>query len=336
MEKFGQILRNIFQRYSVGQGILITVILVGIISSVISLVLWANRPEFGVLFSDLPSSGANSILEELRNLGVPYKIENSGSTILVPVKQVTELRLKFSSEGRTGETVVGYELFDDSKMGMTTFVQEMNMRRVLEGELIKTINQFPEVRHSRVHLVLPDNNLFEDQNNGRASVVLYFQPGKKLKGSQITGIIALVANSVKGLQAENIVVLDSEGNLLSNGSGQDDVFQEAGNQWALRNNEELKIQKKVTDIIESIVGPRNTIVKVSVELNFEKIERTTESPDPNTIVVISEESHIESSSDVDSVNNTRNSRKNENTITNYEVGQTSEYYVRNIGNTKKI
>jgi flagellar M-ring protein FliF len=336
MARLFQILGKIFQRYSVTQRIVIVVIFIGIISSIISLLVWASRPEFEVLYSDLDPSGASAIVSELRGMKVQYKLENNGRTVLVPAESVAELRLKFADSGYNSQKVAGYEVFDNVKNGMTNYMQQINMRRALEGELIKTISQFPEVRNCRVHLVLPENNLFEQESKGSASVVLYLRQGRTMHPSQVKGITALVSNSVKGIAAQDVVVVDSDGNLLTQAQSEDDILGSTGTQWDIKHQEEVKMQTKIKDIVESIVGAQNAVVKVSLDMNFEKIERTTELPDPDNVVVISEESHIESSNSSDTVGNQNNRRQNENTITNYEIGQTREHYVSSVGTIKRV
>lgn len=336
MAKLFLILGKIFQRYSVTQRIVIVVIFIGILSSIISLLVWASRPEFEVLYSDIDPSGASAIVSELRGMKIQYKLENNGRTILVPVENVAELRLKFADSGYTSQKVSGYEVFDNVKNGMTNYMQEINMRRALEGELIKTIIQFPEVRNCRVHLVLPENNLFEQESKGSASVVLYLKQGHNINPSQVKGITALVSNSVKGIAAQDVVVVDADGNLLTHNQNEDDILSSTGSQWDIKHQEEVKLQSKIKDIVESIVGRQNAVVKVNMDMNFEKIERTTELPDPDNVVVVSEESHIESSNSSDTVTNANNRRQNENTITNYEIGQTREHYVSSVGSIKRV
>ena len=336
MNTFLELINRFFQRYTIGQRILIIIVFVGIISSVISLVIWSNRPEYDILFSDLDPANANQILTELRGMNVRYRLDNNGKTIYVPINEAPELRLQFANSGYASSTIKGYEIFDDSKIGMTTFMQQLNIRRALEGELTKTINQFDGVRNSRVHLVLPESRLFEDEQKGTASVVLYLDPGKQLEENQVQGIAALVSNSVKGIQSDDVVIVDANGDLLSRAEDHENTLGPVGNQWDLRNREELKLQKKVEDIVETIVGPNNAVVKVSIDMNFEKIERTREIPDLENIAVVSEESHSETISDNDTTNNHRNQQQNKNIITNYEIGQTREHYVGDTGTIDKI
>ncbi len=332
---FAQIIR-LFQRYSLGQRILFVLVFVGLISAIVVLLFWANRPEYQLLYTDLDPSNASKIVSELRDKSIKYRIENNGTTIKVPAEHVDELRLEFTEAGYVGEAIKGYQVFDDSKIGMTTFMQQLNMKRALEGELSKTINRFSEVKSSRVHLVLPKEKLFEEKPSGKASVVLYLQNGQYLNDSQIRGIAALVANSVDGIEASDVAVVDSDGNLLSSSKEESGVLSTAGNQWNLCNQVERKVESKVTRIVENLVGKENAVVKVSAELNFEKLEETTEEIDPENLAVISEEKQIESRYNLDSLNNTNEKHTRENVITNYETNKSVKHHVQNTGNIKRL
>ena len=329
-------LGNLFARYSGLQRVLISVIFIGIVSAIISLVIWANRPEFDILFADVEPTIASQIVSELRTQKIRYRIENNGRTIYVPSEHVSELRLTFAEEGLVGSAVPGYEVFDDQRIGMTSFMQQLNMRRALEGELTKTINQFPGVRNSRVHLVLPEGKLFEDDQHGSASVVLYLNSGRYVATEQVKGITALVANSVDGISPEDVVVVDSEGNLLSDTLNEEMVVGSSGHQWELRHTLETKLSNKVMDIVESVVGPRNAMVEVAIDLNFEQLERTTEFFDPDNVAIISEERHSESSNSSDSTSSTADNLNIEDVITNYELNKTVEHFVSNQGTINRI
>jgi flagellar M-ring protein FliF len=328
-------LANLLRRYTFGQRVVIVIVAIGMVSAIIALVLWAQRPEYGVLYSDMDPATAGKIVSELRGMKIKYKVLNGGKTISVPVEKVAELRLKFAEEGYIGGAVVGYEVFDNAKIGMTTFMQRLNMRRALEGELVKTINQFPGVKNSRVHLVFPEETLFGEKKTGTASVVLYLNPNTYLSSEQIRGITALVANSVEGIEPEGVVVVDSDGNLLTSEQSGGNL-ESVGNQWELRHAVETKIRDKVRDIVEGVVGFRNAVVEVAVDLDFQKVERTMESYDPENVVVVSEERHTESSQTVDSTRNVNEGFEKENVITNYDLNKTVERYVSNTGTIRKL
>ncbi len=336
MNPFFAQLGKLFQRYTSIQRVMIGVVFIGMISAIISLVLWANKPDYDILFSDLEPTVASRIVSELRSQKVKYRLENNGQTIFVPAENASELRLLFAEEGLVGSTVPGYDVFDNQKIGMTSFMQKLNMRRALEGELTKTINQFPGVSNSRVHLVLPEGKLFDDNEQGSASVVLYLKNGRYISAEQVKGIAAMVANSVDGISAENVVVVDTEGNMLTENTDDNAVIGSAGNQWELRTSIESKLRSKVHDIVESVVGAMNAQVEVSVDLDFEQIERTTEAFDPENVSILSEERHSETSVNSDSTSNTNENYTNENVVTNYELNKTVEHFISSKGDISKL
>ena len=331
MENFFNQISSMFNRYTLAQRSVIVTLFIGMLSAIIALVVWANRPEYELLFTDIDPSTASKMVGDLKSQKVKYRLENGGKTILIPTESVSEWRLKFTEQGYIGDMITGYEIFDNSEIGMTTFKQKLNMRRALEGELTRTINQFPGVINSRVHLALPEEKLFEKEKDGKASVVLYVPPGVILDVEQVKGISALVANSVDGINPDGVVVVDSEGILLSDSKGEQAVMGSTGNQWDLKNSVESRLQMKAQDILDGVLGYQNSIAKVSVNLNFEKIERTTEAFDPDKVVILSEERQTESSFGQDSAKYDK-----ENVLTNYELNKTVEHYVSPTGDISRI
>lgn len=324
---------QIFQQYSLKQKMVISTVLLSFISALIVLILWANRTEYDLLFANLSSEAASSIVSDLRESQIPYRIEDGGKSIYVPKESVAELRLKYAQAGYLKDSITGYELFENNKMGMTTFMQRLNMKRALEGELMRTINQFDEVQSSRVHLVIPEDRLFEENKKGSASVVLNLKPGASLNNMQLRGIASLVANSVEGIEPENVVVMDSRGDVLLEGKKEDNLLTNVSGQYQMQQAVEKALQEKVKSIVAGVVGPENAVVKVTAELDFDQIERTREEYDPESKVLLSQEEYIESSNDqVDSLNN-YTVRK---VTSNYELSKTIERYVSNSGNIKRL
>ncbi|MCD6374689.1 MAG: flagellar M-ring protein FliF [Caldisericaceae bacterium] len=324
---------QIFQQYSLKQKMVISTVLLSFISALIVLILWANRTEYDLLFANLSSEAASSIVSDLRESQIPYRIEDGGKSIYVPKESVAELRLKYAQAGYLKDSITGYELFENNKMGMTTFMQRLNMKRALEGELMRTINQFDEVQSSRVHLVIPEDRLFEENKKGSASVVLNLKPGASLNNMQLRGIASLVANSVEGIEPENVVVMDSRGDVLLEGKKEDNLLTNVSGQYQMQQALEKALQEKVKSIVAGVVGPENAVVKVTAELDFDQIERTREEYDPESKVLLSQEEYIESSNDqVDSLNN-YTVRK---VTSNYELSKTIERYVSNSGNIKRL
>lgn len=318
-------------RYTIGQRIVIATLLIGMISAMVSLVMWANRPEFEVLYADMDPAIASKMVGDLQGSKVEYKLENEGRTLLIGRDEISEWRLRFTKLGYVGDMLTGYEIFDNNEIGMTSFKQKLNMRRALEGELTRTINQFPGVMNSRVHLAIPEGKLFQDEKGGKGSVVLYLIPGTYLDREQVKGIGALVANSVDGIEPDAIVVVDSEGHLLSDNQGEQAVMGSTGSQWDLKIAVESRIQAKVQDILDGVLGFQNSVVKVAADLNFEQIERTTEAYDPENVVILSEERQTETSLGADSAEYAK-----ENVLTNYELNKTTEHYVAPSGDMQQL
>jgi flagellar M-ring protein FliF len=331
MENFFNQIASMFNRYTTAQKSVMITLSIGMVSAIIALVVWASRPEYELLYADIDPTTASKMVSDLKSEKVRYRLENGGKTILIPTESVSEWRLKFTEQGYVGDMVSGYEIFDNSEIGMTTFKQKLNMRRALEGELTRTINQFPGVMNSRVHLALPQEKLFEKETHGKASVVLYLVPGVIIEQEQVKGISALIANSVDGINADAVVVVDSDGKLLSDSKGEQTVMGSTGNQWDLKNSVESRLQTKIQDILDGVLGYQNSIAKVSVNLNFEKIERTTEAFDPDKVVILSEERQTESSFGQDSAQYAK-----ENVLTNYELNKTVEHYVSPTGGISRV
>lgn len=318
-------------RYTLTQRVVLGFVLSLFISIVVSLIFWASRPEYIPLYSGLEPSNANSMVAELQGLKIPYKIDDNGKTLLVPKEHASELRLRFAEAGFVGQPVNGYELFDNQKLGMTNFMQQLNMRRALEGELSKTINQFQGIKNSRVHIVMPEGKLFQNDGEATASVVLNLVSRGVMDKNHVKGIAALVANSVDGLEVDDVVIVDVEGNVLSDGQGDEVILGGSGGRWELSQTIENRLEAKVRAIVEAIVGSQNCMVEVAVEMNFEEIERTMESYDPENVVIVSEERHSESSTSRDSIASSQVLHQNENIVTNYELNKTVEHFVANSG-----
>ena len=326
-------IKQLFFQYSIKQRLIIIGILTAFLSSVVVMVLWANRTEYVLLYSNLDADVAGSIVDDLRSNKVPYRLENGGTTIYAPKDKISELRIGHAQSGYIKDSVSGYELFEQNSMGMTTFMQKLNFKRALEGELMRTISQFPEVRNCRVHLVIPEDKLFEDEKKGSASVVLHLRHRANMGHKQLKGIAQLVANSVDGIDAGDVVVMDDDGQILIDHSDeQNPLLGAVGSQFELQNQLEAQMQQKVRAIVAGIVGANNTVVKVSAELDFDQIERVKDEVDPENSVVVSQERFTESSlSDIDTAKYNM-----EKVTNNYAFSRTSEKFISNSGDIKRL
>ena len=323
--------RTILLRLSTGQRVALFTVIVAVVSSLIALSLWANRPEYALLYSNLAAEDANDIVITLRDDGVPYRLAGGGTTIFVPADEVSEYRLTFAAEGVATGSVTGFELFDEQRMGMTTFMQRVNYQRALEGELVRTINQMDEVRMSRVHLVIPEQKFFEAADLSTASVVLHLQPGAFLSPRRINGIAALVGNSVPDLDPERVSILDASGKLLTALVRDDGQVSLGSRNWDIRRSVEEGLQRKAQELLDDVLGSGRSSVKVSAELNFEQMERTMETFGTDEAAVLSEERNVERHIGMDTT-----SRSIEQTVTNYELDRTLEHFVASTGDIRRL
>ena len=324
MNNFFLNLSRIIQSYTLGQRIVISTVLVGMVSALISLVVWASKPEYVALYTNVEPSMGSKMVNDLNSASIDYKLENGGKTILVPNSVADEWRMRFAESGYIGDVVAGYEIFDNNDMGMTDSRQKLNMKRALEGELMRTINQFPNVQNSRVHLTIPQSRLFQKEDGGKASVVLYLSPGTYLDREQIKGISALVANSVEGIDPRSVVIVDTKGNMLSESISEDGST--SNSQQDMQIAAEARIQAKIQDLLDNAVGYNNSKVQVSVKMDFSIDEESRESydrvGDPISEEIITEETLNDSGA----ILNTKS-----NTVANYEMNKTVTRKVKPVG-----
>ncbi|MGO9481926.1 MAG: flagellar basal-body MS-ring/collar protein FliF [Candidatus Kryptoniota bacterium] len=308
---------------------------ISIIASIIALVMlvtWANKPTYAVLFTNLEAQDASKIIDKLKQQSIPYELSDGGKAILVPKEKVYELRLQMAGQGLPQTSVVGYEIFDKPTFGMTDFTQKVNYKRALEGELERTILQLEEVEGANVHIVIPEKALFEsEQKKTTASVFLKLKDGAQLNPGEIGGVQRLVAASVEGLDANDVTIVDSRGNLLSRKSEGIDAL--TSDEYEIQNKVESYIANNAQTMLDGVLGPGNAIVRVNAQLDFNQVEKTTEEYDPNS-VVLSEQTMQERSpvpGDTSSNNSTRT-----NSVTNYDVGKSVEKIVGSTGGIKKL
>lgn len=289
-------IKNLWTQLTMAQRFVLIGSTLGVVVGIFALTTWFAAAEYSVLFSNLATSDAAEIVETLKTEKIPYQITDGGKSIKVPADKVYDTRMTLASRGvPQGGGVVGYEIFDKFSFGMTNFTQRLNYMRALEGELTRTIRRIGGVEGARVHLVMPEKRLFEDQAQvPTASVVLSLKAGAALSPKQIQGVVFLVASSVEGLKAENISIVDTSGNLLHKGN-EDQGAALAGNQFEYKSNFEKDTERRVRDMLERVLGMGTAVVRVSADFDFDKMEQTAEVYDPETVAVRSQSRSSESS-----------------------------------------
>jgi flagellar M-ring protein FliF len=261
------------------------------------MLIFLNQAEMRVLYTNLPPEDASRVVELLKASKTPFELRDNGGTVMVPAEVVYEQRLKVAGEGAMRGQGIGFELFDELKVGQTDFVQRINYTRALQGELSRTITEFPQVEKARVHLVLPQKSLFiEEQKKATASVVLTLRRGQKLDAKQLQGIVNLVAMSVEGLTPDHITITDTTGQSLYQPRGDGGLDGMTTTQFEYKNTFEANLENRLEQILTPILGPGRSLAKVNAELDFSQRTIRKELYDPNATVVRSEQKSEESTS----------------------------------------
>jgi flagellar M-ring protein FliF len=261
---------------------------------------WAQQDEQVLLFGNLNPDNANAIVQKLDEKNIDYEISNGGNAIYVPSDKVHALRLELASYGSGNTDSKGYELFDSQSLGMTDFMQQVNQKRALEGELQRSINSLTQVQNSRIHLVLQERSPFEESSvEASASVILTLEPGNRLSNNQTAGIASLISGSVEGLSPNSVVILDQLGNRLSDDADRDSGGDMGNIQMQIKQKSEAYLTEKGQSMLDRVLGAGNSIVRVSVEHDFQKVMRETDSFDPDSRIIISETNSDQITADID-------------------------------------
>lgn len=243
--------------------------------------LWSQQPQYSVLFSNLDDKDGGAIVTALQQQNVPYRVEAGGASILVPATRANELRLTLASQGLPRGGSVGFELLEQQKLGMSQFYEQVNYQRALEGELARTIQSINAVVGARVHLAIPKQTAFlRTEQKPTASVVVNLRPGRRLDEEQIAGILHLIASSVAGLEADQVSVIDQNGNLLARERKHDGIALDDTQLKYVHNMEESYIAR-ISQILVPVLGDSNFRAQVMADVDFDAAEQTSETFKPN-------------------------------------------------------
>lgn len=329
-------IRNFINSLTIKQKIVIGVSVVTTFVLIILLISIFNQPSYGVLFADLSQQDASKVIEYLSSQKIPYQIEDNGSVIKVPRDKIYETRIELAGKGLPSSGTIGYELFDNTTMGMSDFMQKLNYKRALEGELARTIMGQEGIEGARVHLVFPEKSIFKDEQiPPTASVVIKLRDNYKLPKEKAAAIVNFISSSVEGLTTNNITLIDTKGRLLWKEDAENNSLSFASTkQYEIKNSIETYLAQKSQNLLDNVLGLGNALVQVNVDLNFNQVEKTMEIYDPESQVVISEQVSTGSNSGISVGDTTQQS--NENIITNYEVSKTIQKVIEETGNIKRL
>lgn len=277
-----------------GAKVSLFLVIIGVITAGILLNTHVKHAGYQYLYTNLSITDMNSIAERLQSSNVEVQLK--GDAILVPGNRVLELRNMLASEGLPRGGGIGFEIFDEKNFGATDFEKRVNYLRAIQGELARTISAIDGVESARVHVVMPEKTLFEkDQKEPTASVALTLFKGRRLSDAQIAGIVHMVVTSVEGLTEANINVIDQNGNMLFKATGAEGGSQ-SSKHMEMRVSTEKSLERRISEMLDKIVGPGKYSASVSADMDFAQIERTVESFDPEGRVAINEQAVSEKSS----------------------------------------
>lgn len=316
--------------------------------------LKVSQPAMSPLYSDLSVQDSAAIVKDLEAQAITYELRQDGAQILVPKDKVLRLRMKLAEKGVPTGGSVGWEIFDKSDgLGTTSYVQNINHLRALEGELSRTIRSIDRVQTARVHLVIPERQVFQkDKREPTASIALKLRG--QLDPAQIRAVQHLVASAVEGMKPSRVSVVDESGRLLASGQGEDPDGLVSASLQERTSAFEQRMETQIESIVASVVGQGRARVRVSATLDYNRVTQTSDTWDPNGQVVRSTQSKEENSTNVSGDKSVtaanqvpggtqdqnkgadkESSNTSEETV-NYEISRTSRTEVLEAGRIKKI
>ncbi|AAS94796.1 flagellar basal-body MS-ring/collar protein FliF [Nitratidesulfovibrio vulgaris] len=345
--------RAFWSRISMSQRVFIVGLALVTVGIFFTLILWINRPDYRVLYSNLAGEDANRVVKLLQANKVPYKLENDGGTVLVPADKLYDLRIKVAGEGNLVGQGIGFEIFDDLKVGQTDFVQKINYQRALQGELIRTISEFPGVETARVHLVIPHRSLFiEEQQKPSASVVVKLREGKKMEAQDVQAIVNLVVMAVEGMDRNRVSVADTSGKILYYPTEDDSLQGLTTTQLEYKMRLQQNLERRIEELLYPVIGPGKVIAKVNADVDFSQRTIRRELYDPEKTVVRSEQRSEESTRGRanleagapdanfrgDGISGSASTQEGtrETRTTNFEINKEEQNIVANVGDLSRL
>jgi len=318
-----------------------------------------SKPSLSLLYGDLSSIDSGAVAAKLDESQIPFEVSSDGRAIKVPKNEIGRARMLLAQAGLPNGGSMGYEIFDEqNSFGTTAFVQNINQVRALQGELARTIATLDPVDFAKVHLVLPQRELFSrEARESSASVTIKLKPSARLSREQIYGIQNLVANAVPDLKADRVTILDTDANMLAGGGKDEDPTTMTGlKSEELRMAYERRLSASIEDMVGRIVGLNKVRANVTADLNFDRSTTSSERYDPEgqvarstqTVEEGSQESEAASNDAVSVQNNVpggsnaatgagagSKSNRTEET-TNFEISKTVSQTVSETGQVKKL
>jgi len=358
LSQIGIQLQNIWKQLGAGQRLTIVVAALAVIVGLAGLVFWSSRPDYALLYGRLDDAEAAKVIAALDDAKVPYQVNRGGGSISVPSDKVHQMRMQLAAKGIPRGEGVGFEIFDKPNFGISDFVQRANYLRAVQGELARTISQVDAIENARVMIVMPENRLLTDNTKKpTASVFIRVRGNTPLPPQNVNAIRFLVANAVEGLLANNVSVVDNQGNVLSENNDNDSVAGLTSTQLSARQNLEKYLAKKAEEMLNKVLGAGQSVVRVSADINFDSLTRKETKFDPEGQIpkttMITEDTTdtisaianggapgvgANSSTDTNSAAVPANSSKTRKKVTNnsYEINNSISEIMQTPGGVKRI
>ncbi|OEU76429.1 MAG: flagellar M-ring protein FliF [Desulfuromonadales bacterium C00003093] len=292
-------IKKLYQDLSIRQKIITAAVLALVITGFGLLFFFTNQTVYRTLYTDLTPADASEIAGWLKAEDIPCRITQEGSSVQVSEDMVDQCRLALAGAGLPKGSGIGFEIFDQTNLGVTDFVQHVNYQRALQGELERTIAQFPQIKSARVHLAQPKESLFvSERREPTASVILNLKRDEELAQNQIKGIAHLVKSAVPRLKKENISIVDTSGYILYEHKENNTDFAKLTNaQLIYQRRLEDYYRHKIQTMLEEALGPNKAVARVSAEVDFDRVQTDEDSFDPDMVAVRSEQKLFETTTE---------------------------------------
>lgn len=291
---------------------------------------WATAPTWVPVLTNVPIESSGEMSDRLDQAGIPYRLERGGSDIMVATADLARSRVVLARDGLPNAGRPGMELFDKPAYAMTDFTQRINYRRALEGELERTIGKMRGIENAQVHLAIHETSTFRSSANpSEASVVLKLKSGADPAADVVRGIAQLIASSVDGLESEHVTVIDDGGRLLSSPNEPQTLAGLTSRQLEVQREMEKHFADKAEAIVSQIVGRGNARIQVAAAVNFDRVERTTQTLDPEKQVTASEQK-------AEIVPGAQGGAGSTNQATTYENSKSTEVYAGAVGSLRRL
>ncbi|MEW5919747.1 MAG: flagellar basal-body MS-ring/collar protein FliF [Bacillota bacterium] len=274
-----EIVQERWQALGKTRQLVIVIIAAALIVSILLVVLTPPKTEYVTLYSNLDAAQASPLVQYLRERGVEFRLDDFGATLKVPANMADELRIEMAGKGMPFAQGLGFEIFDEDQFGITDFERQVKLQRALQEELRRTITSLDAVMQARVHLAIPEPRVFmKERTSPSAAIYLKLNPFVPLKEEQVRGIVFLVASSVEDLKPENIVLIDSQGNILYDAASSVDPVSALADstlkQLEVKRAFEMELERRVQHMLERVFGPGKVLALITAKMDFDVRETT--------------------------------------------------------------